>query len=626
MKAIRGAGRVSLTVLLSTAIAALILLSVGTVLFITAGANFRNTLELLQDSGRLTMANLETRLRDYVDPAEELAEYVARLVKDGHIDLADKKQLRDTLLGTLGPSPQVSGVAIWDHEERPVVVLEDLDGTIQTIRTGTVPPRIRKQLALLEDEVPKAPTWTKPGSIDGTTYINMQTALYHNDQFAGSFATGINVENLSILVREASGALNMTAFILYGDKHVLAHPQMDELTTRSVLDKELNLFFLNGFADRVLAAFPKRKRDLPPAGAQDFENAIIEYNDQGYLFLTKEIDSYGPVPWRIGVYTNVQAVGDQFIRLLGSTAAAFGILIIAVILGILLARYIARPIVQLSKAETQVGNLDLETIEIPRSSVIREINDQIHAFHRMLEGLRTFEAYVPKALVRRIISQGGAGAVQSTESDLTLMFTDIIGFTKMSENMAPGEVANLLNDHFTLVNTCIEEQGGTIDKYIGDAAMAFWGAPDAQDDTALRACRAAIAMMEKMRHDEGDIRMKISIHSGPLIVGNIGAPGRINYTVVGDTVNTCSRIEDLCDSIDDGEARIIVLVSDQVVAEVGDAFEFEPAGSFMVKGKSEPVKVFRLIGETGSPPQKARQKPAVTGAQKEPAQRGVAFD
>ncbi|MEX3008305.1 adenylate/guanylate cyclase domain-containing protein [Hoeflea sp. TYP-13] len=596
MRVFRGAGRVSLTILLSTAIATLILLSVGTVLFITAGANFRNTLELLQESGSLTMSNLETRLTDYVEPAEALAEYVVRLVDEGQIDLADKQQLRDTLLGSLGPSPQVSGVAIWDRERRPVVVLEDVDGTIQSIQSDTLPPQVENQLVLTEKTAPKTPTWTQPASIDGVTFINMQTALHKDGKYVGAFATGINVENLSKLVGEASGALGMTAFILYGDKHVLAHPRMEQLAKRSILDKELNLLFLRGFADRVLSEFPRRNTDLPPAPG-DFENSIVEYNDQGYLFLTKEITGYGPQPWRIGVYANVQDVGDQFMRLLGSTAVAFLVLIVAIILGILLARYLARPIVQLSKAEAQVGDLDLENIEIPRASFIREINDQIRSFDRMLDGLRTFETYVPKALVRRIISQGGSGAVASTESNLALMFTDITGFTKMSEDMAPGEVAQLLNDHFAIVNKCIEAEGGTIDKYIGDAAMAFWGAPDAQADTAARACRAALAIQRTTEESGPDIRIKISIHSGPLIVGNIGAPGRINYTVVGDTVNTCSRIEDVCDSIDDGTARTIILVSDQIVAEVGAEFEFEPAGSFVVKGKSEPVKVFRLVGE-----------------------------
>lgn len=607
MKRLAGSGRVSLTVLLSTAIGTLILLSVGIVLFITAGANFRNTLELLRESGELTMSNLEIRLRDYVEPAGALAEYVATLVEKGEIDMSDKEQLRDTLLGTLGPSPQVSGVVIWDREQFPVVALEDLDGSIQTIRPG-----VRDELGLTQADAPSEPTWSAPASVDGVTYIGMQTALHKNGEYVGAFATGIDVEKLSDLVREASGALGMTAFILYGDEHVLAHPRMPDLAGRSRLDKELNLLFLEGFADRILADFPRRDTDFPQSG-NDFESAIVEYNEQGYLFLTKEITGYSPQPWRIGVYANMADIGDQFIRLLGSTLVALLILVVAIILGILLARYLARPIVQLSRAEAQVGDLDLENIEIPRASFIREINEQINAFHRMVEGLRTFETYVPRALVKRIISQGGSSAIVSTESHLALMFTDIIGFTKMSEDKKPGEVARFLNDHFAIVNRCIEAEGGTIDKYIGDAAMAFWGAPDAQSDQAERACRAALAIKRQMEAEAAagkgiDLRVKISVHSGPLIVGNIGAPGRINYTVVGDTANTCSRIEDLCDSVDDG-ARAIILVSDQIVAEAGDGFEFEPVGSFAVKGKSQPVEVYRLIGE----------RPAPAGVSPEPA-------
>ncbi|MCR9136025.1 MAG: hypothetical protein NXI27_08525 [Alphaproteobacteria bacterium] len=609
MKFRRGAGRISLTVLLSTAIGTLIALSVGTVLFITAGANFRNTFELLRDSGELTMSGLESGVRDYVDPAEDLAAHMVRLVSDGLVDVSDKQQLKDMLLGTLGPSPQVSGVVVWDPERRPVIVVEEMDGSLETIL-----PSIPDEEGLSEATAPKSPTWSEPISFDGTTYINMRTALYHDGQYVGAFATGIDTARLSALVGKIGSELGMTAFILYGDNHVLAHPKMTATTPDSPNgpDETLSLKTLAEFGDPILAAYPDAERDMP-RGSPDFENSVVDIGDEGYLFLTKQITGYSPTPWRIGVYANVEDVSDQFIRLLVSTAAAFLILLIAIFLGYLLARYLARPIIQLSKAEGQVGDLDLENIEIPKASFIREINDQVSAFNRMLDGLRTFETYVPKALVQRIISQGGSGDVISAESNLTLMFTDIIGFTKMSENLAPGEVARLLNEHFAIINECIEAEGGTIDKYIGDAVMAFWGAPEPQDDHAARACRAALAIQRRMQEIEptkpGDpqLRVKISIHYGPLIVGNIGAPGRINYTVVGDTVNTCSRIEDLCDGVDDGQSAAIILVSEQVVAETGGGFQFEPAGSFQVKGKSKLINVFELTAE---PDKRASVKPA----------------
>lgn len=593
---------ISLTVLLSTAIGLLIALSVGTVLFITAGANFRNTLELLRDSAALTMSSMETQLRAYVDPAEAVAAHFVRLVDEDVIDLSDKERLQGNLAGMLGAAPQVSGAVVWDRDLQRLSVWLDEDGSLKSEvadhRAVPGQPEIMAPLTM-----PESPTWTEPVFLEDTTYVNVQTSLYRNGENVGAFATGIDVADLSNLTRDLGGSLEMTVFILYGDEHVLAHPQLKSLTSLSGIDPETSLPRIAGFSDPVVAGYPDREIDVDRQGSVDFENSIVEVGDRPYLVLSKEITGYGPTPWHIGVYARLSDIDDQFRRLALSTGAAFAVFLVSILAGLLLARYLARPIVQLSQAAGQVGNLDLENIKVPKSSFIREINDQISAFDRMVEGLRTFETYIPRALVRRIISQGGSGEVVSTESHLTLMFTDIIGFTNMSENMTPGEVARLLNDHFTDVNECIEAEGGTIDKYIGDAVMAFWGAPDAQLDQSVRACRAALAIRKRMQDANGDahrehpLRIKISIHCGPLIVGNIGAPGRINYTVVGDTVNTCSRIEDLCDGIDDGSNPALILVSEEVVAETGDRFVFEPAGSFRVKGKSKALKVFALVGE-----------------------------
>lgn len=593
---------ISLTVLLSTAIGLLIALSVGTVLFITAGANFRNTLELLRNSATLTMSSMETQLRAYVDPAEAVASHVVRLVDEGVIDLSDKERLQGNLAGMLGAAPQVSGVVVWDRDLQRLTVWLDEDGSLKSEAADHSVPAGDAEI-MAPTEMPDSPAWTKPVFVEDTTYVNIQTSLYNDGEKVGAFATGIDVADLSDLTRDLGGALDMTVFILYGDDHVLAHPQLKSFASLSGSDPETNLPRIAGFSDPVIAGYPDREIDVDRQGSIDFENSIVEVGERPYLVLSKEITGYGPKPWHIGVYARLSDVDDQFRRLAVSTGVAFAILLVSIVAGLLLARYLARPIVQLSQAAGQVGNLELENIKVPKSSFIREINDQISAFDRMVEGLRTFETYIPRALVRRIMSQGGSGEVVSTESHLTLMFTDIIGFTNMSEHMEPGEVARLLNDHFTDVNECIEAEGGTIDKYIGDAVMAFWGAPDAQLDQSVRACKAALAIRKRMQEANGDsnrerdLRIKISIHCGPLIVGNIGAPGRINYTVVGDTVNTCSRIEDLCDGIDDGSNPAIILVSEEVVAETGDRFAFEPAGSFRVKGKSKALKVFALIGE-----------------------------
>ena len=213
----------------------------------------------------------------------------------------------------------------------------------------------------------------------------------------------------------------------------------------------------------------------------------------------------------------------------------------------------------------------------------------------MLDGLRWFETYVPRQLVRRLIQQKDKSASTSQEMELTVMFTDIVGFTASSETKKPAEIADELNQHFEILNQCIESEGGTLDKYIGDAVMAFWGAPEKQEDHARRACNAALKMEKALVEAGHKQRIKIAIHTGPLIVGNIGASGRMNYTVIGDTVNTCSRIEKLAGDIE-SETQATILISDVTAEQLGGEFELEKAGEFAVKGRKKPVIVFRLSG------------------------------
>ena len=154
----------------------------------------------------------------------------------------------------------------------------------------------------------------------------------------------------------------------------------------------------------------------------------------------------------------------------------------------------------------------------------------------------------------------------------------------------------MLNAYFTVVNECIDAEEGTVDKYIGDAVMAFWGAPEAQEDHAARACRAALAIAKAAETDPEfpKIRLKVAIHTGPLLVGNIGAPGRINFTVIGDTVNACARLESLCSNMDDGKGTVI-LISKETMEAAGPGFHTEQTGQFKVKGRKQSVEVYRLI-------------------------------
>ena len=155
----------------------------------------------------------------------------------------------------------------------------------------------------------------------------------------------------------------------------------------------------------------------------------------------------------------------------------------------------------------------------------------------------------------------------------------------LAEHLSTPETAAFLNDHFRLLAICVEAEGGTIDKFIGDSLMAFWGAPDAQLDHAARACRAAraIAAADRMRTIAIDaskgvkpVRIRVAIHTGPTIVGNIGAPGRINYTIIGDTVNIAQRIENIAKEHMTADDEVVVLVSEVVLKFAGPSLGSDP--------------------------------------------------
>ncbi|MBA4037448.1 MAG: adenylate/guanylate cyclase domain-containing protein, partial [Bradyrhizobium sp.] len=201
-----------------------------------------------------------------------------------------------------------------------------------------------------------------------------------------------------------------------------------------------------------------------------------------------------------------------------------------------------------------------------------------------------------------LVKEGRVGA-GTEERTLAIMFTDIVGFTSACEKLSAREVAEYINHHLALVAACVEQEGGTIDKFIGDAVMAFWGAPGRVENPAASACRAAVAIQldiaaENQRRTASGlepVRIRIGIHMGTVVVGDIGAPNRINYTIVGDAVNATQRLESLGKSVDP-DAESITLVSRTVFDALPHGFDLVSRGSHVVKGKHERLEVYQLLG------------------------------
>jgi adenylate cyclase len=210
-----------------------------------------------------------------------------------------------------------------------------------------------------------------------------------------------------------------------------------------------------------------------------------------------------------------------------------------------------------------------------------------------------FGRYVSPEVVRRLAEEPSSIRLGGERVTLTLLFSDIRGFTSMSERLPAERVVEVLNEYLEAMTAIVFRHGGTLDKFIGDAVMAFWGAPIPTPDHARRAVEAGLEMRVALaelnerwaaRGTPVDLRIGIGIHTGEAIVGNIGSLSRkLDYTAIGDTVNLTSRLEGLTKELDTD-----LLVSDATRAAAGDAFEYHPLGEVQVKGKEQSVRVHTL--------------------------------
>ena len=275
----------------------------------------------------------------------------------------------------------------------------------------------------------------------------------------------------------------------------------------------------------------------------------------------------------------------------------------AVIVAILLGKRLSRPVQAIAGQATRVADFDLDGVTpLPRSR-IKELDDQASAFNAMLIGLRAFSTYVPRSLVAKLVRTGEIGIAEPRETIVTVMFTDIADFTALSEQMDAAAAAKLLNRHFAILCRAVDAHGGTVDKFLGDGLMAFFGAPDRLKGHAAAAVRAAVQIREDLAADnqsaalEGRVafRVRIGIHTGPVIVGNIGASDRVNYTIIGDTVNVSQRLQGL-GKVLAPDAATTIAVSAETESRLDDRFETIPSGRHRLRGRGEAIEVF-LVGD-----------------------------
>jgi class 3 adenylate cyclase len=282
------------------------------------------------------------------------------------------------------------------------------------------------------------------------------------------------------------------------------------------------------------------------------------------------------------------------------THGAITLIVLAVTLTVInvISRSVARD-VGVAVAETEaVSRLDLKSGSARRRSAILEVDTLFQALFDMKNGLAAFSKFVPDAVIKRILSTGRA-EIGGERRELSLLMTDVTGFTTISEQFDPERFMIVMSEYFDHVVKPILAQHGTLDKYVGDAVFSYWNAPLVQADHAALCCAAALESriasnaLVAAWEQQGlpPWRTRYGLHTGDVVFGNVGAPDRMDFTVIGSTVNIASRIEGL-----NKYYGTEILASERTRTLAQDQYVFRSVDQVLPKGAQFAFAIFELVG------------------------------
>jgi class 3 adenylate cyclase len=331
------------------------------------------------------------------------------------------------------------------------------------------------------------------------------------------------------------------------------------------------------------------------------EGKIVRYsmNGEAYVAQISAVSFSGMMRGNTIVITAPLSdfTGESEALLRKTLLVALAFLAAGIVAALLVARLISNALFSLAGNARRMGDLEFSGFEKVQSRVL-EINTLGASLASASEAMKSFALYVPRELVRRIIVSGQAVASKAARQEVTVLFTDIRDFTTISEQHSPEEIVDMLSVYFELMNEVVEAHNGVIIAYLGDSIFGMWNAPTANPDHVTDGCRCALALKERIddfnreNREAGrpELVTRFGLHTGPAVVGSVGAHSRRQYTAMGDTVNVASRLEGI-----NKQFGTTIIASGNIEAEAGGGFGFRSLGDVQAKGRMEPIEIYELF-------------------------------
>ena len=289
------------------------------------------------------------------------------------------------------------------------------------------------------------------------------------------------------------------------------------------------------------------------------------------------------------------------IALLLVTMLALGV---ATLMALYLSKSYSEPLQELVEHSARLQTLKTD-VAVEVKSRLTEVRHLAEAQENMRRALDSFARYVPVEVVRELLDRGEAAEIGGRNAEVTILFTDIEGFTTIAESMTAAELTSHMSSYLEMIVNILHRHNGTVDKFVGDSVMAFWGAPKPLENHCQPAVAAVVEICEWLERANREWReqglpalpTRFGLSSGKVTVGNVGAVHRLSYTVLGDAVNLAQRLETL-----NSELNTTVLADETVRKTSGEGFAWRDVGEVEIKGKMTFVRVFELLGRKSSRP------------------------
>ncbi len=484
-------------------------------------------------------------------------------------------------------SGAIDHVALYDADGHRVVVVEQ-EGRAQ----APLPPELAEPLRDVAEE--RGVSSDEAITYDDLPRVLVTVPIRVDGRVTGYVASLVGLEDVQRRVERLSeghfAGLSDPLFVVDAQQRVLVHTDREQaaaLTTRA------DVPLLAGVDAAILGPTFSR------AG---------EYVDADGTAMIGSATGLNSEPWAV-VAQVPQAVAYASLRrmtwIVGGTIA--GAILLALVLGLALARRIAAPLDRLTRHAAALGARHFdERVEVRTSDELAVLAHSMNAAAEELQAseerirqevaIRTdLGRYIPAELVEQIVRRERDMGLGGARRPVTIMFADVVGFTPLTEQLAPEHVVTILNELFTILTGIVFRHGGTVDKFVGDCVMALWGAPTEHPDHARRALEAAEDMLTWLETGNASweqrygvsIQLAIGVHTGEVIVGNIGSEQRMEYTAIGDVVNVAARLETIARPQQ-------ILITDAVKQAAGPDFEYVDADLHRLSGRREPVHLWEV--------------------------------